>query len=72
MKYDQIISTTVKYKTSLSWRNIESALNHGDMRVSKLRITRKGDDGQRERNGIKYEICPQHVPYKMDRFFQFH
>ena len=44
MKYDQIISTTVKYKTSLSWRNIESALNHGDMRVS------KGDDGQRERN----------------------
>ena len=50
MKYDQIISTTVKYKTSLSWRNIESALNHGDMRVSKLRITRKGDDGQRERN----------------------
>ena len=47
MKYDQIISTTVKYKTSLSWRNIESALNHGDMRVS---ITRKGDDGQRERS----------------------
>ena len=50
MKYDQIISTTVKYKTSLSWRNIESALNHGGMRVSKLRITCKGDDGQRERN----------------------